>query len=94
MKNSKKSSIHLLVQNRETGHIDAVIRNRDQYDYWMKYVLQLNDIKMALVVFSEELGISEDEIKKTWSLVEIVNVMSTRYKIIDMEHLENENEIA
>lgn len=87
MKNSKKSSLHLLIQNRETGDIDGIITDRDQYDYWYKYILEMNDIKIAMKVFAEELGITEESIKKEWSLVEIVNVMSTRYRIIDMNHL-------
>lgn len=87
MKNSQKSSLHLLIQNRETGDIDAIIKNREQYDYWFNYLLEMNDIKIAMKVFAEELGITEDSIKKEWSLVEIMNVMSTRYKCIDMNHL-------
>ena len=87
MKNSKKLSLNLVVQNRETGNIDAVITTREQYEYWQKYILSLNDIMIAMKVFSEELGITEESIKKEWSLVEIVNVMSTRYRIIDMNHL-------
>lgn len=87
MKNSKKYSLHLLIQNRETGDIDAIITDHDQYDYWYKYVLEMNDIKIALKVFAEELGITEESIKREWSLVEVVNVMSTRYKCIDMNHL-------
>ena len=87
MKNSKKLSLNLLVQNRETGNIDAVITTREQYEYWQKYILSLNDIIIAMRVFSEELGITEESIKKEWTLVEIVNIMSTRYRIIDMNHL-------
>lgn len=87
MKDSKNSSLHLLIQNRETGDIDAIIRNREQYDYWFNYLLEMNDIKIAIKVFAEELGITEESIKKQWTLVEIMNVMSTRYKCIDMNHL-------
>lgn len=87
MKNSKKSSLHLLVQNRETGEIDGIIRTKEQYNYWLKYILAMNDIQIAMHVFHKELGCSPEEVKNTWSLVEIVNVMSTRYKIIDMNHL-------
>lgn len=81
---STKYSLNLIVQNRETGNTDAVIKTREQYDYWMQYILSLNDIKMALKVFSEELGITEEQIKNEWTLVEIVNIMSTRYKIINL----------
>lgn len=81
---STKYSLNLIVQNRETGNTDAVIKTREQYDKWMDYILSLNDIKIALKVFSEELGISEEKIKKEWTLVEIVNIMSTRYKIINL----------
>ena len=81
---STKYSLNLIVQNRETGNTDAVIKTREQYDYWMQYILSLNDIKMALKVFSEELGITEEQIKKEWTLVDIVNIMSTRYKIINL----------
>ena len=87
MGNSKNFTLHLLVQNRETGEIDVIIRTKEQYDHWLKYILQMNDIKMAIKVFSEELGIPPETIKKEWSLTEIVNIMSTRYKIIDMEKL-------
>ena len=87
MKNSKKYSLHLLIQNRETGDIDGVITDCDQYDYWYNYILEMNDIKIAMKVFAEELGITEDSIKKEWTLPEIMNVMSTRYKCIDMNHL-------
>ena len=87
MKNSQKSSLHLLIQNRETGDIDAIIKNREQYDYWFNYLLEMNDIKIAMKVFAEELGITEESIKKQWTLPEIMNVMSTRYKCIDIIHL-------
>lgn len=90
MKNSKKSSLHLLVQNRETGEIDGIIRTKEQYNYWLNYILGMNDIQIAMNVFHEELGCSPEEVKNTWSLVEIVNVMSTRYKIIDMNRLKEE----
>lgn len=87
MKKSKDYELNLLVQNRETGDIDAVIHTKEQYNYWLKYILQMNDIKIAIAVFSEELGIKKDEIRKQWSLPEIVNTLSTRYKIIDMRPL-------
>lgn len=87
MKKSKNYELNLLVQNRETGQIDAVIHTKEQYNYWLKYILQMNDIKIAIAVFSEELGIKKDEIRKQWSLPEIVNILSTRYKIIDMRPL-------
>ena len=81
---STKYSLNLIVQDRETGNTVAIIKEREQYEYWLKYVLSLNDIKMALKVFAEELGITEESIKKEWTLVEIVNIMSTRYKIINL----------
>lgn len=87
MKKSKNYELNLLVQNRETGQIDAIIHTKEQYNYWLKYILQMNDIKIAIAVFSEELGIKKDEIRKQWSLTEIANTLSTRYKIIDMRPL-------
>lgn len=69
----------ILIINRQTGLPDHIVETKRQYELAYKYFINMNDVKMAIKVFSEMSGQTKTELLKDFNLIELVNCFSTRY---------------
>lgn len=69
----------ILIINRQTGLPDYIVETKRQYNLMIKYFKNMNDVKMAIKVFSEMSGQTKTELLKDFNLIELVNCFSTRY---------------
>ena len=65
--------------NREDGQVERVITTYEQYIEMYKYICQMNDVAMAIKVFSDFSGKTKRELLYDFNLVELINCFSTRY---------------
>lgn len=72
-----KSPIYLL--NRQNGHVDMIIRTKKQYVQVYAQMCNMNDVSMAIKVWSDFTNQTKRELLRDFSLIELINTFSTRY---------------
>lgn len=73
----------IYLMNRQTGNIDMVVKTKKQYVQVYSQLCKMNDVDMAIKVWSDFTNQTRRELLRDFSLIELVNTFSTRY----MAHL-------
>lgn len=72
-----KSPIYLI--NRQNGHVDMIIKTKKQYVQVYAQMCNMNDVSMAIKVWSDFTNQTKRELLRDFSLIELINTFSTRY---------------